>query len=157
MRSADQSGSNDGSSGLRLDIGFAGSSAGASNEVGQPVDFGGVGTRIGVGVGYGLTDTISLVAEVGYHGSFGAGEAAPISGVVGGYDATPTIYNGAFGWLAASMTFNDIEVLMGPITEFAKVQTQGSIHQQVKWNILLDKRIIYLYKEAFWLLDCLGA
>ena len=121
----DQSKQKDGSSGLRLDLGLAGSSAGSSQEAGQPVDFSGVGTRIGVGMGYGITDTISLVAEVGYHGSFGAGEASTISGVVGGYDATPTIYNGAFGWLAASMTFNDVEVLMGPIAEFAKVQTQG--------------------------------
>ena len=76
-------------------------------------------------MGYGLTETVSLVAQVGYHGSFGAGEAANVVGLVGGYDATPTIYNGAFGWLAASMTFNDIEVLVGPITEFATVQTQG--------------------------------
>ena len=66
-----------------------------------------------------------MVAEVGYHGSFGAGEAANLTGLVGGYDTTPTIYNGAFGWLAASMTFKDIEVLVGPITEFASVQTQG--------------------------------
>lgn len=117
--------SGDGSLGLRFDMGFAASSAGTSNEAGQPVDFGGVGTRIGVGMGYGITETISVVAEVGYHGSFGAGEAATISGVVGGYDATPTIYNGTFGWLAASMTFNDVEVLMGPVAEFAKVQTQG--------------------------------
>ena len=115
----------DGSSVLRLDFGLSGSSAGSSDAAGQPVDFGGVGTRIGVGVGYGITDTLSLVAEVGYHGSFGAGEASSVSGIVGGYDATPTVYNGAFGWLAASMTFNDIEVLMGPIAEFATVQTQG--------------------------------
>lgn len=125
VNDSDQSKSRGGSSGLRLDVGLAGSSAGSSQEAGQPVDFGGVGTRIGVGMGYGITDTISLVAEVGYHGSFGAGEASPISGVVGGYDATPTVYNGAFGWLAASMTFNDIEVLMGPVAEFAAVQTQG--------------------------------
>ena len=49
-----------------------------SQEGGQPVDFGGVGTRIGVGMGYGITDTLGLVAQVGYHGSFGAGEAAAI-------------------------------------------------------------------------------
>jgi hypothetical protein len=110
---------------MRFDLGFAASNAGTSDLVGQPVDFGGVGTRMGVGIGYGLTDTLALVAEVGYHGSFGAGEAATLSGIVGGYDATPTIYNGVFGWLAASMNFNDLEVLVGPITEFASVQTQG--------------------------------
>ena len=116
-----------------------------------------MGAGVGVGMGYGLTDTLSLVAEVGYHGSFGAGEAATLAGLVGGYDVTPTIYNGAFGWLAASMTFKDIEVLVGPITEFASVQTQGINVVLIKWNILLDKRIIYLYKGYCWLLDCLGA
>ena len=71
---------------MRFDLGFAASNAGTSDTVGQPVDFGGVGTRMGVGMGYGLTDTLGLVAEVGYHGSFGAGEAAALSGIVGGYD-----------------------------------------------------------------------
>ena len=112
-------------SGVRFDFGLAASSAGTSTDAGQPTDFGGVGTRVGVGMGYGLTDTLSLVAQAGYHGSFGAGEASALTGAVGGYDATPTIYNGAFGWLAASMSFNDVEVLVGPITEFATVQTQG--------------------------------
>ena len=125
VATAGQSRSDEGSSGLRLDLGLAGSSAGSSAESGQPVDFSGVGTRIGVGMGYDITETVSVVAEVGYHGSFGAGEAATLSGVVVGYDATPTIYNGAFAWLAASMTLNDVEVLLGPITEFAMVQTQG--------------------------------
>ena len=117
--------SNEASTGLRLDLGLAAASAGTSTEAGQPTDFGGVGTRMGVGMGYGLTDSLSVVAEVGYHGSFGAGEASTLAGVISGYDATPTIYNGAFGWLAASMSFNDVEVLVGPITEFAMVQTQG--------------------------------
>ena len=134
---ADPSQSRDGSSGLRLDLGIAGSSSGSSTEAGQPVGFGGLGTRIGVGMGYGITDSVSVIAQVGYHGSFSAGESSTISGVVGGYDATPTIYNGAFGWLAASMRFNDVEVLMGPITEFAMVQTQGinPPAQQVEYTV----------------------
>ena len=111
---------------LRLDVGVAAASAGESSTVNQAQPFGGVGTRVGVGVGYGLSDALSVVAEVGYHGSFGAGDAPVLSGVTSvGYDATPTLYHGAFGWLAASMTFKDLEVLVGPITEFATVQTQG--------------------------------
>ena len=92
------------------------------DSVGQPVDFGGVGTRAGVGMGYGLTETLSLVAEVGYHGSFGAGEAANVVGLVGGWYATPTIYNGAFGWLANGMT----PMRSTLVTDWlASVQTQG--------------------------------
>jgi hypothetical protein len=121
----DASDSANASTGLRLDLGFAAANAGNSTEVGQAIGFGGVGTRVGVGMGYGLSDTLSLVAEVGYHGSFGAGEASPLNAAIGMYDATPTIYNGAFGWLAASMSFNDLEVLVGPVAEFASVQTQG--------------------------------
>ncbi len=116
----------DGAVGLRIDLGLAAANAGTTEQTGQAQAFGGVGTRVGVGVGYGLSDALSVVAEVGYHGSFGAGEAPTLSGLTTtGYDATPTLYNGAFGWLAASMTFNDVEVLVGPITEFASVQTQG--------------------------------
>ncbi len=112
--------------GLRLDLGVAGASAAESSEAGQAQGFGGVGTRIGVGINYGLGESFGLVAEVGYHGSFGAGEAPQLSGITSvGYDATPTLYNGAFGWLAASKSFGDIEVLVGPVTEFASVQTQG--------------------------------
>ncbi len=116
----------DGAMGLRVDFGLAAANAGTTEQTGQAQAFGGVGTRVGVGVGYGLSDALSIVAEVGYHGSFGAGEAPTLSSLTTtGYDATPTLYNGAFGWLAASMTFNDVEVLVGPITEFASVQTQG--------------------------------
>lgn len=116
----------DGAMGLRIDLGLAAANAGTTDQAGQAQAFGGVGTRVGVGVGYGLSDALSVVAEVGYHGSFGAGEAPTLSGLTTtGYDATPTLYNGAFGWLAASMTFNDVELLVGPITEFASVQTQG--------------------------------
>lgn len=116
----------DGAVGLRIDLGLAAANAGTTEQTGQAQAFGGVGTRVGVGVGYGLSDALSVVAEVGYHGSFGAGEAPTLSGLTTtGYDATPTLYNGAFGWLAASMTFKDVEVLVGPITEFASVQTQG--------------------------------
>ena len=92
-----------------FDLGFAASSAGSSDAVGQPVDFGGmVPARCRYGIwtnGYPIFGCGS-----GYHGSFGR-RGANLTGLVGGYDATPTIYNGAFGWLAASMTFKDIEVL----------------------------------------------
>jgi hypothetical protein len=122
----DSTSSDDSTVAMRLDLGVSAASAGESSTVNQAQPFGGVGTRVGVGVGYGLSDALSLVAEVGYHGSFGAGEAPVLSGVTSvGYDATPTLYHGAFGWLAASMAFNDVEVLVGPITEFATIQTQG--------------------------------
>lgn len=111
---------------LRLDLGFSAANAGESGVVGEALAFGGVGTRLGVGTSFGLTGNMALVAEVGYHGMFGAGEEPSIQGVANiGYQATPTVYHGAFTWLAGSMAFSNIEVLVGPIIEFASVQTQG--------------------------------
>ena len=111
---------------LRLDLGFSAANAGESGVAGEALAFGGVGTRVGVGTSFGITDSMALVAEVGYHGMFGAGADPTIQGVANiGYQATPTVYHGAFTWLAGSMAFSDIEVLVGPIIEFASVQTQG--------------------------------
>ena len=110
---------------LRIDLGFSGANAADSGVVGQALAFGGVGTRLGVGTSLALTEDIQMVAEVGYHGMFGAGED-PTKGVSNiGYQATPTVYHGVFTWLAGSMTFSSLEVLVGPIVEFASVQTQG--------------------------------
>ena len=92
---------------LRLDLGFSAANAGESGVVGEALAFGGVGTRLGVGTSFGITDSMALVAEVGYHGMFGAGEEPTIQGVANiGYQATPTVYHGAFTWLAGSMAFS---------------------------------------------------
>ena len=65
------------------------------------------------------------MAQVGYHGSFGAGEAHPFQVLLADMMQHRPFTMVHLVGLAASMTFNDVEVLMGPITEFATVQTQG--------------------------------
>ena len=136
---------------LRIDLGFSGANAADSGVVGQALAFGGVGTRLGVGTSLALTEDIQMVAEVGYHGMFGAGED-PTKGV--GYQATPTVYHGVFTWLAGSMTFSSLEVLVGPIVEFASVQTQGLSLNPAMLEYSLGKGITYLCKGCCWLLGC---
>ena len=110
----------------RLDMGFSAANAGESGVKGEALPFGGVGTRVGVGAVVPLTDSLSMVGQLGYHGMFGSGEAPTLNGLTQvGYDATPTIYHGVYTWLAGSVNLSDVEVMVGPTLEFASVQTQG--------------------------------
>jgi hypothetical protein len=112
----------------RMDVGISAANAGQSSSNGQALPFGGAGTRVGVGASYPISDMISVVGQIGYHGLFSAGESPSVSGIsMVGYDVTPTVYHGVYTWLAGSMSLSQLEVLLGPTLEFANVQTQGLV------------------------------
>lgn len=110
----------------RVDLGFALSQAGEDDTAMTAVSFGGMGSRVGVGSNIFFTDKIGLVAEVGYNGIFAGGEE-PASKLATefGYQASPTKYNGTFGWLGASFATPSMQVTVGPVVEYAVVETQG--------------------------------
>ncbi len=110
--------------GPRAQVGVSFTAAGAVNEAGladpstnpQAVAFSGSGARVGVGLEVGISPTIGLIAEVGYHNLFGA----PVVGdsplaerdeyLTGGNN----IHMG-YGWLAGSLRLGDLWIAAGPI------------------------------------------
>lgn len=101
--------------GPRLDAGAAVLFSGEPESGGsvQPEAFGGPGARVGLGLELGASEHFGVIAQVGYHDLFGAptvegtrddGVELPINQVHMGY-----------GWLAASLRFDDLWVAAGPI------------------------------------------
>ena len=110
----------------QLNIGFSGANAGASSVAQQADPFGGKGTRVSLGMAVPVGE-YALLTEMGYHGAFsGADDASVIvDNISYTTDTVGTQYHGFFLSMAAQMHLSSVDLSLGPIVEFAKVQTQG--------------------------------
>lgn len=135
--------------GPRVSVGVAYTQAGAAStqalakEGYQAVPFGGVGARAGLGMDVGLTKSFGLVAMVGYHGLYGGGTDAALSGDDGGpvVGAVPgDAMHLGYGWLGATLRAGDFAVSVGPEWGIGAARVLG-----VEWPCAQDT------------LDCGGA
>lgn len=106
--------------GPRASVGVAFTSAGApaaAEGAVQAVGFGGAGARLGVGLEVGLTETVGVIAEVGYHNLFGAPKAEDGSELVSTdqFEAPGNSMHLGYGWLAGSVRLGDIWLAAGPV------------------------------------------
>lgn len=106
--------------GPRASVGVAFTSAGApaaAEGAVEAVGFGGAGARLGVGLEVGLTDTVGVLAEVGYHNLFGAPKAEDGSALAATdqFEAPGNSMHMGYGWLAATARFGDIWLAAGPL------------------------------------------
>ena len=113
--------------GPRIDLGTAFAQAGeAQADSGlNAAEFGGVGTRVGVGVDLGFSPSLGLIVEGGYHNILAKGEEPEQLAKLYGYIATPTRYHAAFGWIALRYSTGSISAAAGPTFDFGKATVQG--------------------------------
>ena len=102
--------------GPRICVGPAFTSAGDPGEVVwtgeiQPDGFVGMGGRAGIGLEAGMGKHLGLLAEVGYHGGFGA--APPEAGPA--WEVSGSRLNAGYGWLAAEYRIGKLWLDAGPI------------------------------------------
>jgi hypothetical protein len=117
--------------GPRATIGPAFTSAGEPSTVSweadafQPHGFSGAGARLGVGLEAGLGEKLGVLAEVGYHGGFGAGvsedEVASSAGTP--YELTARKLNTGYGWLAGELRLGKLWLNAGPIWSVGSAST----------------------------------
>jgi len=101
--------------GPRIDAGAAVLFSGEPESGGslQPGAFGGPGARVGLGLEIGASEHFGVIAQVGYHDLFGA---PTVEGTrKDGVEIPTNQVHMGYGWLAASLRFDDFWVAAGPI------------------------------------------
>jgi hypothetical protein len=114
--------------GPRAEVGVAFTSGGgssASDTAAGP--FGGAGARLGLGVEAGITPTVGIVAEVGYHDLFGAATAdgAPLDEVAEHPTSGNSLHMG-YGWLGVNVRAGKLRLAAGPLFGAGKATVTGA-------------------------------
>jgi hypothetical protein len=117
--------------GPRATLGPAFTSAGEPSSVNweadgfQPHGFSGAGARLGLGLEAGLGEKLAVLAEVGYHGGFGAAPSGDGlgSGVGTPYELEGQKINTGYGWLAAEYRISKLWLQAGPLWSVGSAYT----------------------------------
>jgi hypothetical protein len=117
--------------GPRVNLGPAFTSAGEPSSVSweadgfQPHGFSGAGARAGVGLQAGLGPKLGVLAEVGYHGGFGAAVSGDELDAPAGspYELEGRKLNTGYGWLAGEYRLGKLWINAGPIWSVGSAYT----------------------------------
>jgi hypothetical protein len=117
--------------GPRATLGPAFTSAGEPSSVNweaegfQPHGFSGAGARAGIGLEAGLGEKLGVLAEVGYHGGFGAAVSDEELNAPAGspYELEGRKLNTGYGWLAGEYRLGKLWINAGPIWSVGSAYT----------------------------------